>query len=51
MDVSAILEAGLKANDAASHTLDLVSNSLGHLPLAQISSDCCGSNNYPTPQQ
>jgi len=51
MDVSAILEAGLKANDAASHALTLVSNNLGHLSVADFASDCCGSNNYPTPQQ
>lgn len=51
MDISAILEAGLQANQVATHALDAVGNSLGNLSMAEIASDCCSSNNYPTPQQ
>jgi hypothetical protein len=51
MDISSILEAGLQANNVASHALDAVGNTLHNLSTAEFASDCCGSNNYPTPQQ
>ena len=51
MDISAILEAGLQANQVAVHALDAAGETLSNLSMAVIPSDCCGSNNYPTPPQ
>ena len=52
MDISAILEAAVHANDVAAnsahHLGDMVSNLSA---VSGINSDCCSSNNYPTPQQ
>jgi hypothetical protein len=51
MDLGNALEAGLKLNEIAQHALGSMGDSFQHLSLSAIPSDCCSSNNYPTPQQ
>jgi len=51
MDLGHALEAGLKLNEIAQHALGSVGDSFQHLSLSAIPSDCCSSNNYPTPPQ
>lgn len=51
-DLNVILEAGLRLNDVAHHTNGIVTHAMQNLSIAEsMSSDCCSSNNYPTPPQ
>ena len=51
MDISTILETAVHANDVAANSAHHLGDIVSNLSLAGISSDCCSSNNYPTPQQ
>jgi hypothetical protein len=46
-----MLEAGLLDHNVHAGELDSFHHALGNLSLAEIGSDCCSSNNYPTPPQ
>ena len=55
MELHTVLEAGLRAGEAAGHAVNVLGaavsqagDSVNHLS-AGLSSDCCTSNNYPTP--
>lgn len=51
-DLNTILEAGLRLNDVTHHTAGMVTHTIQSLSIAEsMSSDCCSSNNYPTPPQ
>jgi hypothetical protein len=51
-DLNTILEAGLRLNDAAHHATGVAAHAIQNLSIAEnMSSDCCSSNNYPTPPQ
>lgn len=51
-DLNTILETGLRLNDAAHHATGVAAHAIQNLSIAEnMSSDCCSSNNYPTPPQ
>lgn len=51
IDLGNALEAGLKLNEIAQNALGSMGDSFQHFSLSAIPSDCCSSNNYPTPPQ
>jgi hypothetical protein len=56
MDINTVLEAGLRASEAATHAADVVGAAVAQVGdgfdhvVSAMESDCCSSNNYPPTQ-
>lgn len=51
MDIATLLETAVHSAEAVSNTVHHVADVVGNVTSqADVASDCCSSNNYPTPE-